>query len=301
MKKLRRNFERFCFNHRDKGIQNLMLYIAIGNLIVYFFTLIDNSHLVYNYLYFDRSAILHGQVWRLVTYVFTYLNDGSAFGSFLSFVALYCYWQIGKLLEGSWGTLRFNLYYFTGVLLMDIGALVLGQNASIYYLDLTLFLAIATLLPDLRFLLFFVIPVKAKYFAWAYFGFTLLSLIQGLAQMIRGLGMGFVYLSWLFPIIALGNYFLFFGSDIKNVLPDSMRYKKAGPKKTSAPNPNWAANYRSASGEKPYRHKCTVCGRTDTQYPALEFRYCSRCSGYHCYCLDHINNHVHITDLEPKQ
>ena len=60
------------------------------------------------------------------------------------------------------------------------------------------------------------------------------------------------------------------------------------------PNPNWAKGYQSKTGERPYRHKCTVCGRTDTDYPNLEFRYCSKCNGYYCYCMDHINNHVHI-------
>ena len=45
-----------------------------------------------------------------------------------------------------------------------------------------------------------------------------------------------------------------------------------------------------------YRHKCEVCGRTDADYPDLQFRYCSRCAGYHCYCEDHIFNHTHITE-----
>ena len=112
------------------------------------------------------------------------------------------------------------------------------------------------------------------------------------------LGAGYVRLDWLFPIIALLNYFLFYGSSFRNLLPQSMRFRKVRSRKPAAApgNPNWAANYRSKSGEKPYRHKCTVCGRTDTQYPDLEFRYCSRCAGYHCYCIDHINNHVHITE-----
>ena len=54
------------------------------------------------------------------------------------------------------------------------------------------------------------------------------------------------------------------------------------------------------SGQKPqepqqsYNHRCTVCGRTDVSNPELEFRYCSKCKGYYCYCQDHINNHVHI-------
>ena len=46
--------------------------------------------------------------------------------------------------------------------------------------------------------------------------------------------------------------------------------------------------------EPTYTHRCTVCGRTDASNPELEFRYCSKCNGYYCYCSDHINNHSHI-------
>ncbi len=298
LKRIQSSIEAFFYRNRDRGIRNLMLYVAIGNLIVYFFTMIDPSRVIYSYLYFDRAAILRGQVWRLVSYVFTYLNDTNSISMLLSLIMLFCYYQIGKLLEQQWGVARFNAYYFCGIAFMDIGALLLGENATTYYLNLTLFLAVATLLPDIRFLLFFIIPVKAKYFAWVYLGLTLVNLIQGLVTMFGLLSSGVVYLGWLFPIIALLNYFLFFGSSLKNLLPDSMRYRrvKSGGPKIVTPNPGWANNYRSKTGERPYRHKCAVCGRTDVQYPNLEFRYCSRCAGYHCYCIDHINNHVHITE-----
>jgi len=39
----------------------------------------------------------------------------------------------------------------------------------------------------------------------------------------------------------------------------------------------------------------TGCGRTDADHPELEFRYCSKCQGYHCFCSDHIFNHQHFT------
>ena len=57
-----------------------------------------------------------------------------------------------------------------------------------------------------------------------------------------------------------------------------------------------AGSYQAtvAKPQVPYTHKCTVCGKTDVTNPELEFRYCSRCSGYHCYCEDHINQHSHI-------
>ena len=150
-------------------------------------------------------------------------------------------------------------------------------------------MAFATLYPETQFLLFFIIPLKAKYLAWFYLAYNALAVIIGT----------FPYN--LFPIVALLNYFLFFGSDIKNVLGyrrprhiSRPSAKRPGAKQEQKPNANWADQYRNASGQKPYHHKCTVCGRTDTDYPDLEFRYCSRCKGYYCYCMDHINNHVHI-------
>lgn len=288
MKDLRRRFDRFCLKNRSKGIPSLMLYIGVGNVIVYLLTTIDPSNLVYLNLYFSKDAILAGQVWRLFTYIFTYIQDMTGIGVLLSLVSLFCYYQFGKILEASWGTLRFNLYYLCGVLLTDIGGLVLGYSASAAALNLSLFLAVATVAPDARVLLMFIIPIRFKVMAWVYLIITALNVIRG-----------FVYFPplsflWLEPLIPLANYFLFFGEGVKVLLPESMRYKTVHRQARPKPNANWASSYRTESGEKPYRHKCTVCGRTDTQYPNLEFRYCSKCKGYYCYCIDHINDHAHI-------
>ena len=152
---------------------------------------------------------------------------------------------------------------------------------------------LGTIAPEAKVLLFFFIPIKMKYMAWVYLGFTVLNVFSSLQLA------SFLSFYWLLPVVPLLNYFLFFGSDVKNILPDTLRYRQRKNYRTTTtnarPNPNWAGSYRSKSGEKPYRHKCTVCGRTDTDYPNLEFRYCSKCNGYYCYCIDHINNHVHIT------
>jgi len=98
------------------------------------------------------------------------------------------------------------------------------------------------------------------------------------------------------------NYFLFFGKDVGNVIPMSWKanfrrlFRNKPAKKTGTiPFPS-AGSYEAtvATPKAPYTHRCTVCGRTDVSNPELEFRYCSRCSGYHCYCSDHISNHSHI-------
>lgn len=288
MKNLRRDFERFCYRHQDKGIRNLMLYVAIGTAVVYVLTLIDPSYLVYRTLCFNRSKILHGQIWRLFTYIFIPSSFDVTYSLFMA-IMLYFYYRIGQMLERQWGVFRFNLFYLTGLILMDVAALLLNASLFVSDLNLSLLLAFATLYPENRVYVLFIIPLKMKYLAWIYFVEVIYELVA------------FPFPYNLFPVIALLNYFLFFGSSVLGVLPDFMqsrgRFRKpfgSFTSKKEKPNVTWASGYRGKSGEKPYRHKCTVCGRTDTDNPGLEFRYCSKCNGYYCYCIDHINNHAHI-------
>ena len=290
MKNLRRSFERFCYQNRSKGIPNLMLYIAVGSAIVYFMSMADRNNVLYYALCFDRALILQGQIWRLFTYVFTY-NAGNIL---ITLVGLLCYFSLGRAMENIWGTFRFNLFYFTGVILMDVFCLLFGGRADVSYLNMSLFLGYATLYPDAGFLLFFIIPVKAWIFA-------LIDLVLTAVDVINLTAHGLFPYS-LFPLVAIANYFLFFGKDVVNIIPQAWRinagrvFKKKPAKKTgTVPFPT-AGSYQATTAKvkEPYTHKCTVCGRTDVTNPELEFRYCSRCSGYHCYCEDHISNHTHI-------
>ncbi|MBR4098714.1 MAG: hypothetical protein IKK44_01845, partial [Clostridium sp.] len=57
---------------------------------------------------------------------------------------------------------------------------------------------------------------------------------------------------------------------------------------------NFKKAQREVQERKGYLHKCTVCGVTDADDPDMEFRYCSKCNGYYCYCMNHINDHVHV-------
>lgn len=290
MKNLRRRFNRFCFQHRNKGIPNLMMYISLGCALVYLMTRFSPNAQLYSLLIFDRGAILQGQVWRLITYPLTFYNSNLL----LMAVALFCYYSLGRAMENIWGTLRFNLFYFCGILLMDIWCMIFGGQADVTYLNLSLFLSYATMFPDSQFLLFFIIPIKAWIFA----------LVDLLLVAYSLLAYPFPYN--FFSVISLANYFLFFGSDVLNVIPMSwranarrlFRKKSYAPKEEKPkviPFPN-AGSYEAttAKPKAPYTHKCTICGRTDVSNPELEFRYCSRCSGYHCYCEDHISSHSHI-------
>ena len=304
MKNLRIQFNRFCYKNRDKGIPNLMLYIVLGNALVYLFTMTSGNYVVYNTLCFNRELILQGQVWRLFSYVFTSFSVTS--NLLLVAVSYLCYFSLGRAIESSWGTFRFNLYYLSGVLMMDLFAMAFGgilipsgsylydfstlYNGMGYYLNLSLFLGYATLHPDAQFLLFFIIPVRA----WI---FGLLDLALTLYEVYSLTFPLFCFPHNLFPLIAILNYLLFFGKDVLNLLPPSWRMRVKGGKAVPRPKViRFPGAQQAATGTKSeaYTHRCTVCGRTDVTNPELEFRYCSRCKGYYCYCIDHINHHNHV-------
>ena len=282
MKNLRRQFELYCYKNRNKGIPNLMLYIALGTALVYIMSQMSGNYLLYNLLVFNRQRILQGEIWRLFTYPLTYRIENLM----LMAVSLFCYYSLGRAMESIWGTLRFNLFYFTGVVLMDIYCMIFGGTASVTYLNLSLFLSYATLFPDAQFLLFFIIPVKAWIFALFDLAIVLVDLLI------------YPFPYNLFSVISLANYFLFFGKDVVNVLPPAWRYKVQKKMRKQTPVRPKVIRFEPAqqktAPQANYTHRCTVCGRTDVSNPDLEFRYCSRCKGYYCYCEDHISNHSHI-------
>ena len=286
-------FNRFFFQNRDKGIPKLMMLLAIGNVLIYLSVQIRPDNLLfYNALVFDPHLILKGQVWRLFTYPLTYLADT---GSFLGILSMIFYAWAGWVLEEYWGTLKLNCYIGMGVLLTDLAALLLGAYATADYLYLSLFLALGTVIPEEQIRIWFILPVKMKWLALIDLVLSLISLVSGIIRMITNLvnGNG-LYLGWILVLVPLANYFLFFGKQSAVLLPDFIRYhptrkswKRAVKTKTV---------YPGASRQGQARFRCTVCGRTELTNPGLEFRYCSRCAGYRCYCADHINNHTHITE-----
>ena len=182
MGNLRRNFERFCYRNRNKGIPNLMLYIVIGSGLVYLLSMINGVSVLYEWLRFDKAAILKGQVWRLFTYVFTY---SPGLGAVLVLVGLYFFYNISRHVEASMGTLKFNIYYFSGMLMMDVFALIFCPTSPVVigeylydpvaftdfysnmalYLNMSIILMFSALNPDAQFLVFFIIPVKAWFIA----------------------------------------------------------------------------------------------------------------------------------------
>ena len=283
MRSFSRLVDRFCAKHPRFGIPNPMIYVIIGNVILYLMTLMDRTGTFMSYMYFNAELILKGQIWRLVTFLFIPTDSNILWLA----IRLYFYYFIGSTLEQYWGTTKFTLYYVVGaVLTMVYGTVMSIIFWGIYlpidasYLNLSMFFAFAMLFPDVRVMLFFIIPVKVKWLAWADAALFAIGVLTTPFPLN------------LLPIVAILNFLLFFLGDFIDMF-----------NRGKAANSKAAINFRKAAQQakrnidnKPYRHKCAVCGRTDVSNPELEFRYCSRCQGYHCFCQEHINNHVHFTE-----
>ncbi len=281
MKKLNQKIDLFCYRHPRFGIPNLMLYIVVVSLAVWLLSIMDSSKTLLTYFSFSPELICKGQVWRLITFIF--IPQDMSMWALLFF---YFYYWIGSTLEREWGTPRFNIFIFSGVILTVIYGMLIyfitGSSANIgtYYIYLSMFFSFATLYPDMQVLFMFIIPIKIKWLAYidaAFFVFAMLTTRFPFN---------------LLPLIAILNYLIFFGADlISSLSRNRVRYNK-----TTVNFNREKQKIKYEQRQKNYTHKCCVCGRTDTDYPNLEFRYCSKCAGYHCFCQDHINNHVHFTE-----
>ena len=270
--RLERKYGRFC-------IPNLISIIVGGQILVYAIELFVNQFISV-YLGLSRSLLLMGQVWRLITFVFIPFSGG---GPLSVILGIYFTWFIGTALEKEWGDFRFNLYFLLGMIGTALGCLVTGIPADTYCLSLSLLLAFAMLYPEVQVLLFFVIPIKMKWMALIDVALILVAVIQNL-----------MYGSWvgaLLPLASFVNYFIFtwpfWGAKL------GVLRRRADPKVVNFKRVQKQAQ-KQAKATGGYRHKCAVCGITDADDPNMEFRYCSKCDGYYCYCMNHINNHVHI-------
>jgi len=261
-----------------------MMVIAVGTGLVWLISAIDTNGILLQTLIFSPYHILHGQVWRLVTFIFVPQYSGISL-----FIMLYFYYFIGTSLERQWGSAKFNIYFFSGVLFMAIFSLVSYLVADVtigittYYLLYSLLFAFAVYYGDNIVRLFFIIPIKMRYFA--FFGAAMM--VYDIFRMWSS-----PFPTMLLPIVAVLNFFLFCGGILLRSF--SVEGRKQRTQRTNFNNE--MRRMRHDQKAAVYTRKCAVCGRTDASNPELEFRYCSRCEGYHCFCIDHINNHVHFTE-----
>ncbi len=202
LNKLERKIGRFA-------VPNLMLAIVMGMFIVFIVDLTFPQISLWSYLYFDRDLVLSGQVWRLLSFIILPPQSSIIFIIF----SLYFYYMIGSALENEWGSFKFNVYYFVGIVGTIIAGFISGTSVN-SYLNMSLFLAFAVLYPNYEILLFFFLPIKVKYLAYLDGLYFIISLITGDWNIKAAI------------IASLINFFLFFGGDFIRFIKDQGGYYK---------------------------------------------------------------------------
>lgn len=286
---LRRKLEKYA-------IPNLTLYLIICYGIGYLMQYLVPAG--YQYLMLDPFLVLKGQVWRLVTWI---LIPPDSSNIFFVLITLYLYYSLGGLLERIWGTYKYNVYLFSGLLFTILGAFVLcgysvlmgaqptmytglyllnngsavyfGQFST-YYINMSIFLACAASIPDVQVLLMFLFPIKVKWLGIVYGIILLVNCIQG------GIA------TWIVVIFSLLNFLVFF------LRSKGKMHLSVGQIRRQQ---EFHQKMRSAGQMKGItRHKCAVCGRTELDGDDLEFRFCSKCNGNYEYCQYHLFTHEHV-------
>lgn len=290
MRQLRDKLDRFCYKYEHRGIRNLTLLVIIIKVSLYILNIVMNDWLVYQF-YFHPLLVLQGQWWRL----FSFLLVPDIDNLFTFLLAMLIIYSFGTQLEQALGRMKYTLYYASGLLFLVVfaGLCTAGVHffpdtwlfgitfdnffvffITAYPLKVTLLLAYASVFPDANINLFFIIPIKAKW----------LAIISAALLIIPYLRTPYTFGN-LYPLAALGNYLLFFAPNFVKLFK---RKAKIRGKKIE-----FEKAVRDKRRQFGYSHKCVICGVTDIDEPGMEFRYCSLCSGYQCYCSKHIFAHEH--------
>lgn len=271
------------------AIENLTLYLIVCYIAGYIIQIIAPTMAAW--LTLDPYRILHGQIWRLVTWL---LIPPSTLDIF-TIIMLFFYYSIGTTLEKTWGTYRYNVYLFMGMLFTIIAAFLflgvcyvmmpvfpekvsigllseaMGVICSTYYISISIFLGFAMTYPNVEVLLMFIFPIKMKWLGYADLFMLVLELLVG--SLARKFVIG----------AALLNVFVFYLMTQRRVKMTPKQMKRRGEIRREVKKQSTVT-----------RHKCAICGRTEKDDPELTFRFCSKCNGNYEYCQYHLFTHEHV-------
>lgn len=299
MNKLERKLGRFA-------IHNLIYYVIVIYIAGFVLDLIDNS-IYTNWLSLDVYQILHGQVWRIVTFMLQPPSESIIF--FL--IELLLYFSIGQSLEAMWGSFRFNVFFFSGVLFQIIAAflfygivtlsygiglpyITIGIG-SLYYVNRSMFLAYIAMVPNAEFRLYFVLPIKAKWLGIFYGALMGYEMLSNLFRGIREKNLIYIALA-VAVVVSVANFLIFFftSRSYSRIAPSEIKRRTEFRRKMRNAEQNAGTVVEFRGRNVMTKHKCAVCGRTELDDDSLEFRFCSKCDGNYEYCSDHLYTHVHV-------
>ncbi|MEO8874127.1 MAG: rhomboid family intramembrane serine protease [Polyangiaceae bacterium] len=247
------------------AVPNLTSFLVGGMALVYVLASMRPSFA--EALTLDLAAVRHGQVWRLVTYLFLPTSD-SLIGMLFD---LYILWMVGSNLEQEWGSFKFNLYYLFGMIGTTIAAAIVGGAVGNVWLNWSLYLAFATMFPEYEIFLFFFLCVRVKWLGLALALYLVFELAMG---------------SWSTRaaiVAALVSYFIFFSGRLVDLLRQrNLEVRQTARRAESRPPPPIVMAGRA----------CAICKITEEDGADIRVCTCEKCGGKpRELCLQHARNH----------
>jgi hypothetical protein len=230
-------------------------------------------------LAFDPFAIRHGQVWRLITFLFIPESGRSYFFTLFN---LYWLYFIGSSLEAQWGAFKLNVYYFVGVALTISGAFAVGGGASNVFLNYSLTFALATVFPDYEFLLMFLFRMKMKWLGWILVALSVYEASNGGPA------------AWAALAASFATYLLFFTPQLVAIARGrAVQMHQASRRQSLAPTSEATAptGLTGPTGSLGQR-ACAMCGASEADGADIRVCTCEKCGGTpRLLCLAHARNH----------
>lgn len=262
---------------RKFSVTNLTMYIIVGK--IFCFLLLYLNPTLYEKLIFDGAAIMAGEIWRLITYMFIPQSNPI----FFIFEIMFFYWM-GTALEKEWGSFGYTMYILASIVGVALGVLIgyflgwegmIATNSIPAMFEYTMFLPFAWYNGNEQLRIYFVLPIKIKYLA-VIDVILILSLFVTSTPPI-----------WCVLLLSMLNMVIFF----------IVTFVKRGKQRTRLANFHHKVAKVEREKKKTTIHHCTVCGITEKDDPNMTFRYCSKCYGDHEYCEKHLADHTHITNV----
>lgn len=278
MQKFIKNMEKKFGRYAIPDLINYFIIVYVASTVICLFA----PGIYYNFLTLDFVKIMHGQIWRIFTFILAPAPLDGFFDIFFFVITVHIYYLFGHSLENVWGAFRFNLYFIGGIILTVLAELLLfvttGQSVyygGMNYLYQSMFFAFCVLFPENQFLIYFVFPIKAKILA-------VLDAILLVVEMVQYLQAG-MYSHCVAIVIAMLNFLIFFYAykGLDRYSPRQVKRRKEFKRQTMRP-------------QGVTKHQCAICGRNEVTNPELSFRFCSKCNGNYEYCEEHLFTHQHV-------
>jgi hypothetical protein len=255
------------------AVENLILYLVGGMALVW--VLSEARPFVIGRLTLDMNAVRHGQVWRLVTFLFIPPSRSA----YWILINLYFTWWVGSSLEQLWGAFKLNVFVLLGALATIAAAAVAGptSNAWLLGVDGTLILALATLSPTVEIFLMFVVRIPLKWIGILAAGLAAYQFANG-DWSVRA------------PILAAGAvYALFFAEHWAAFFRGRRVIARQAARRVQLES---GAHSRSMGPRSMGQRACAICGAKEADGADIRVCSCEKCGGQpRSLCLAHARNH----------